>query len=113
MFLYIRSLAFRCKEPTFLKYKKSTSSIIHLGICLRFLQYKIKYKEIRIKIDFVSTDPVNTTSASEEMPQELSKSLSCYADICVADTAISDTLTFYECVFVFHSPSITYHPCML
>lgn len=98
----------------FLKYKKSISSIIHLGICLRFLQYKIKYKEIRIKIDFFfSTDPVNTTGASEEMPQELSKSLSCYADISVADTAISDALTFYEFVFVFQSPSIIYRPCML
>lgn len=36
----------------FLKYKKSISSIIHLGIWLRFLQYKIKYKEICMKIDF-------------------------------------------------------------
>lgn len=64
-------------------------------------------------MDLVSPDPLNTTNASEEMSQELSKPLSCCADISAADTAISDTLTFYEFVFVFHSPSISYHPCML
>lgn len=62
-------------------------------------------------MDLVSPDPLNTTNASEDMSQELSKPLSCCADISAADTAISDTLTFYE--FVFHSPSISYHPCML
>ena len=60
---------------------------------------------------FFSTDPVNTTGASEEMPQELSKSLSCYADISVADTAVSDTLTFYEFLFFTAHQSSTVHVC--